>query len=427
MGLLSFLGSCVSAVGNYIDRTVSATVRVVREVASAALVFMGESGEAIIGGVKRVWNAVRPYVGVVRAALQAVAANASIHWIGVVAHALDRTLGALTMFERSPVAKVVEAALNWMIRKGKELKERAQRDAFIDVEAIEAAEAQMHGDALRLGMSSVPEELRHEIRTAAMFTDLYAVSGKLNELIDNEKVVKDFDLFLQVRAVQKLIKNLYQKVASAKDTQEISEDDHFLASVARDLIDGRTMLSPEQAARLDDILCKRTGQRLDVFVLEELVPVFRARHDALDKNWSIQNHKLAQISASAHLIDTSKRVAFDNKLSEEEEAHLASLKQEKSALEVSIEETRKKREFALACAGAAEGLVQMLEKSIEELSEEDLEFQRSEIEDICPLLRKCFDNPDAWDLLTSEQRSQLTEYALRHFEAMKRRIVTLQL
>ena len=426
MGLLSFISSVASAAGDFVGRTVSATVRMAREVASATLVFMGEFGEAIIGGVKQVWSAVRPYVGVVRAALQAVAANASIHWIGVVAHALDRTLGALTMFERSPVAQVVEAALNWMIRKGKELKERAQRDVFIDVDAIEAAEAQKHGDALRLGMSSVPEELRHEIRTAAMFTDLYAVSGKLNEIIENEKVVKNFDLFLQVRAVQKLIKNLYQKVASAKDTQEISEDDHFVASIARDLIDDRTELSPDQAARLDDILCKRTGQRLDVFVLEELVPVFKARHDELDKQWSIQNQRLAQTSASAHLIETSKVFAFDNKLSEEEEAHLINLKKEQSALEIAIEETRKKREFSLACAGAAEGLVQMLENSTEELSEHDLAFQKSEIEGISPLLRKCFDNPDAWSVLSSEQRTLLTEYALRHFETMKRRIVTLQ-
>lgn len=427
MGVLSFLGRFLSSAVDFVDRTIDAGIRVARDFASSALIFMAESGEAIIGGVKRVWKAVSPYVGVVRAALKIVAANASIHWIGVVAQALDRTLGALTTFERSPVRRVVEEALNWMIRKGKELKDRAQNHVFSDINVTEAAEARRLGDALRLGMSSTPEELQHEIRTAVMFTDLYAVSGRLNELIESDNVVKNLDLFLQVRAVQKLIKNLYQKVASARDTQEVSEEDHFLASIAHNLIDDQTELSPDQATRLDEILCKRTGQRLDLFVLEELVPVFKARHDELDKLWSVQSQNLAQANASAHLLETSKILDIENRLSEEDETRLINLKEEQLTLEFSIEETRKKREFALVCAGAAEGLIQMLESNAEELSERDLAFQNSEIEGISPLLRKCFHNPDAWDFLASEERSLLLQYALRHFKAMEKRIRILSL
>lgn len=431
MGLLSAIGSFFSTAASVVGSVISAGARVVREVAGAALVFMGECGEAIIGGVKRVWNAARPYVTVVRAALRSVAAHASVHWIGAVAHGLDRTLAVLTAFDQSPVANAVDAFLNWMIRKGKEIKERAQRNAFVDVDVVEAAEAEDIGKDLRsglsqLGMSRIPEENLHEVRTAAMFTDLYSVSGRLNELLENTKVVKNFDFFLRVRAVQKLIKGVYQKVAAAKSASAISDDDHFLASTARELINRRTDLSAEQAARLDQILCERTGMRLDVFVLEELVPVFRARHDELDAQWTTYNSELSQAVARTDLLEIAKRDAFDNTLSKAEEVELTDLHAKGAALKAAMEDTRKKREFALACAGAAEGLVQLLERAINDLSEEDLAFQKSEVEYICPLLRKSFENPEAWNFFTREQQSRITEYALRHFEAMKHRIVTLQ-
>ncbi len=437
MGFLSSIGSFISGAASAIGAIASTAVhvvgtvaraagRVVREVAGAALVFMGECGEAIIGGVKRVWSAARPYVSLVRAALQSVAAHASVHWIGVVALGLDRTLDFLTRFERSPVAHAIEAVLNWMIRKGKEIKERAQHGDFVDANVTEAAEAEQHGETLRIGMSGLPEERQHELRTAAMFTDLYSVSGRLNELLENTKVVKNFDFFLRVRAVQKLIKGLYNKVAGAKETHAITDDDHFLASISRELINKRTELTPEEAARLDRILTERTGMRLDVFVLEELVPVFRARHGELDAQWNAYNTEHAEAGSRIDLLNAGKLMAYNSKLSDAEEVELTDLQAKVAALNVAMEETRKKREFALACAGAAEGLVQLLERPVESLTEEELIFQQSEVEYICPLLRKSFENPEAWNFFTRAQQTRLTEYALRHLEALKRRIVTLQ-
>ena len=426
MGFWTSVVSLTKAVIRTGAKVARAAVQTLREVSASALILMGEAGDAILDGAKKVWRVVSPHVNTVRTLLQVTARHAPWPWVASVAHALDITLAALTAFDRSPVARLVEAAVQWMIQKGKDLKQRAERDAFTDVDAKAVAEAETHGNTMRLAMKDAPAEVRQHLKTGAMFADIEVVAGKLNERIKNCEVSEtNFDFYLRIRATQKLLLRLVRNVNSAESDAEISEDDHFLAQVARELIKDDPSLTPEDAMRLDAVLLRTTGMRLDAFVLEELVPAFKARWEQLAKDLELLTHSAGEPLARQRVLEQSKAFAFDKRLSDVEQRELDELCESLPALEASLVELREKTSFTLVCAGAAEGLVQMLGQATEDASDEDLEYELEKMRLITGTLTQCYVDPDAWKNLPADVKGRMTRIAHIYWDAMGRRIQNL--
>lgn len=425
MGLLSSLGSFMRAVVDTASQITRTTMQAVREISATVLVWMGETGEVIIGGIKKVWRTVRPYVDHARRALVVIAQHSSMHWIATAAHGLERVLATLTAFEQSPVAHVIDQVLNWMIRKGKELKLRAEREAFTDVDATEVAEAEQSAAALRVVMTQVPVELHADLMPAAILAQMQAVSGKLNGILAGEIASENVEFYLQVRATQKLIRSLQDSVSRGGDAAYLA-DSYFLASIADELVNQKIDLSPENAARLDAIIFARTGMHFDAFVLEELVPVFAARSAEAQAEWDEQSRAVSKATGRMKVLENSKAYARDQRLQDSEQHELDLLAAEQLNMESELERLDVKRRFAEMCAGASEGLVKMLEQPLESMSADDVDFLHAEVAYIAPLLVRCFKDPDGWSRLNSEERERLVEYAVSYLDAMKARIIKLR-
>ena len=101
-----------------------------KEIAGKAIGWMAEKAEGFVNDVKKVWQAVKPYVTQIRVALLLAAKAVAVFfpWLSVALIWLEKVLGALTAFENSPIAKLIDAAIKWVIELAKRWQQSRQTE-----------------------------------------------------------------------------------------------------------------------------------------------------------------------------------------------------------------------------------------------------------------------------------------------------------
>ena len=415
----SWVGSAVSSVASTVSRGVSAAYSAAKDMAGQAVGWLAEKAGNFVDGVKKAWETVKPYVEQIRGILKfAAVATAGIPWLSGALSALDKGLGALTAFEKSPIAKKVQQAIEWAIKLAqrwqvhKKEKERGmgqeaqQEREYLNEEELE--QARLHQENLRFAEREVvsPEQ-QHQLELAAVFNDFEIASADLEKTI--KSAPENFEHYLRLRATQKLLVMSEKKFCLAKTVDDISADDIFLVRIASDLIKVNPELSKDAALRLDRVLTKIHGKKLLPFVFEELIASWAKRAEILAKQWAQDNKILSKDTTLYKYLLGAKEI--QSELSAEEIQQLAVLeatlpKQKEELISLATRQRDMER-----YVGAAEGLLQVLEKTPEQIEAEDRAYLLEEGTHIGKLLIDCAQTDTPFSKLDKEDQSLLTDYA----------------
>lgn len=415
MGLFSRLKSFASSA----VRTASSAWNTAKEWAGKAVGWMAEKAEGFVDGVKKAWDTVKPYVAAVRAALITAAGLAPLPWLKAALLGLEKLLGALTAFENSPIAKKVDAAIKWSIELAKRWEaRRKEREAAAQAEEVAAADdvldeaglaqARQHQETFRAAEREMTtEEGRHQMGLASAINDFEIAKADTAKAIAAGPA--DFEHYLRLRATQKLMNMADKQFRTAQSVGDLNADDLFLVRIATDLIKDNPELSSDAAVRLDRLLTQRYGKALQPFVFEELVASWAKRAEALETQWDRDNRALAKDSMLLKNLSLAKEV--QSELSAAEAAMLSELgtkvPEAKRKLDALAQDGRDIQRYV----GAAEGFLQLLEKTPEQIQEEDREFLLEDGPQVGKLLIECAERNIPFSELENDDKTLINDFA----------------
>lgn len=426
MGFWSSIGSAISSVGSTISRTVSSVGASVvsgikkgweaaKEVASNTVAWMADKAESFVGEVKEVWKKVRPFIEKhVRPYLKLAAAAVPWPWLKVAILTFEKVLDYIERFEDSSLAKKLDTAVKWAIKAARKLKE-----TYLSPKEMEEAEQRKRD--LKKAASVVPESDRHAIDLAALINDYAIVQTAIADIMESN-TIKDFEHYLRLRASQKLLKGTERVLSTATSIEEITADDIFLLQVGSSLLAENPELSDADAVKLDKIIHQRFRKKLIPFVFEEMVMAWGQNLQQLEGEWKAENTKLSRDEVIKRRMEVTKRLS---ELAPEEETILqeygVSLPKAKVKLEALGQKCREQRNYV----HAAEGFLQTLEKSAEELEAEGQEYLADEGSHVGMIIIDCAQNGKRWSDLSAEDRSLITDFANIFEKASKARAAQL--
>ena len=410
MGFFSSIGSAVSSVARGVAKAGRAVFERAREMAGKAIGWMAEKAEGFVDGAKNVWKAVKPYVEHIRVALKAAAVAVSIPWVKAALIGLEKSLGALTAFENSPIAKKIDAAIKWSIELAKRWQagRQEQKEQEDLLSEHELAEARRHQENMRFAEREVvaPEQ-RHQMELAAAINDYEIAKADLSQAVN--AAPENFEHYLRLRATQKLLSMADKKFRSAKSVDELSADDLFLVRIASDLIKANPELSSEAASRLDRVLSEKYGRKLTPFVFEELIASWGVRAKELGRQWSEVNRDYARESMLLKRLQLANKV--QNELSAEEAAELAKLETDVPARKQQLDDLATRQRDIERYVGAAEGFLQLLEKSEEQIEQEDRSYLIEEGATVGKLLVECAESDKPFSALSKDNQALIIDYS----------------
>lgn len=429
-GLKRFASSAVQAV--------SSAWNTAKEWAGKAVGWMAEKAEGFVDGVKKAWETVRPYIDKIRLGLKAAAAATPIPWLRAALVTLDKALGALTAFENSPIAKKVDAAIKWSIELAKrwqaaarereaaaraQQQEQEQAQAADDVlDADELDLAKRHQETFRFAEREMgSEEQRHQMALAAAINDFEIAKADTTRAIKAEPA--DFEHYLRLRASQKLLGMADAKFRAAQSVDDLSADDLFLVRIASDLIKDKPELSAEAAARLDRLLAERYGKALQPFVFEELVASWAKRAEALENQWGLANREHARNSMLLKNLGLAKEI--QNELSAEEATMFDELERKVPEDKLKLDALAQSQRDIQRYVGAAEGFLQLLEKTPAQLEEEDRDFLLEDGPRVGKLLIECAEQNVPFSELDAEDKALVNDFANAFRKESKNRMKDL--
>lgn len=417
---LDFGRSAVGFVGDAIDR--------VKEVAGEAIGWMATKAEGFVGTVKTAWHAVKPYVEQIRTVIRTAAAALPIPWLSSALTMLDAGLGALTAFENSPIAKKVDAAIKWAIALAKRWQEKraaALQEVDQGNERLNDNELQMakgHQETFRFAeREAATEDQQHQLEIAAAINDFEIAKTDLANAIDVEPT--DFEHYLRLRATQKLLNLADKKFRTAMSMDDLSVDDLFLVRIASDLIKDKPELSQQAAERLDRLLTERYGKKLTPFVFEELVACWSKRAETLGVEWDASNRQYAKNKMLLKRLTLAKKV--QQELSEEECAELVSLEKDVPLQKEELDAIATQQQDIETYVGAVEGFLQLLEKTCDQIKQENRGYLLEKGAEVGRLLIDCAKNDKPFSAFAPHEQSLITDFANIFQSESKRRMQDL--
>lgn len=409
----SFCSSCVSAVSSVassVYETVSDGISWAKEKVSQAVGYMAEKAEGFVGSIVDVWNTVKPYIKNIRTTLKVIGNHLPYPWMKTAIALLDAGLGHLEKMEESTLAKKLQIAINWTITTARKLK-----GLILTEEEME--EAKKHKEVFKKASAILPNEGRRAISTAEMLLDYSMVQKEIDSLLASEQF-SDFEHYLRLRATQKLLKSAEETFDTAENIDDIKEDDVFMLGVAAQLLAPTPTLNENDAIRLDSIVLNKFGKKLIPFVFEEMIIVWGVNLKVLEIEWAERNKSVSKEIVAHRKLETCKRVSG---LSEEEEVlyqkSSTALQKSKQELEEMANSKREMRNYVYA----AEGFLQVLEKSAEQLEEEDKLYLAEEGGHVGMIIIDCAQHGKKWVDLTSEEQSLVLDFANIFEDASKAR------
>ncbi|NPT37861.1 hypothetical protein [Paraburkholderia xenovorans] len=410
MGFWSRVGSFIGEAASTVKRAANAAWETAKDVASRAVGWMAEEAEKFVEDVKHTWQIVKPYVEHIRAGLRTAAAlTTEIPFLSAALLALDKGLGALTAFENSPIAKKVNEAIAWAIKLAQRWKKSTQGEQESErLSEEELRTAKRHQDDLRAAEREVDSEpLRHQMELASVINDFEIARTDLANAIDAAPA--NFEHYLRLRATQKLLGMADRTLRAAQTIDDISVDDIFLVRIASDLIKSNPELGKEAALRLDSLLQQRYGKKLTPFVFEELIASWAMRAEQLGKRWDEANRSFSKDKILLKRLTIARDI--QDELSEEETLELANLEKNVPLLKQQLDDVARQQRDIERYTGAAEGFLQLLEKTPEQIEQEDREYLIEDGALVGKILIDCAQNNVPFNELDSEQQALVNDYA----------------
>lgn len=409
MGFWSFCSSVASSIGSAVSTAASGALNIVsktwgaaKKIAGETIGWLADKAEGFVGKVKDVWNIAKPWVEKITPWVNKAADYIPWPWLKVAVKVLAKGLEHLARLDRSPVLKALEKGLEWAIKAS-----RVLRDNFLTPQ--EEIEAQKRQQELAEAMDLMDtEEQRQSVRFAALINDYILVQTRIQRVLE-ENAVKDFVHYLRLRATQKLLVAAEKKLSSAESLEEISDDDLFLMKIGSDLLAADPKISEEEIIRLDSIVRRRfSGKSLIPFVFEEMIRAWETKYQNMEAKWGLSNKEAAILKRKISELEVIMDVEA---LTQEQEGQLVEFRSELAVLgnylTCQAEENRALKSYV----HAAEGFLQVLEKTPEQFQLEDREYVLEEVSDVGMLLIECAQNNKPWSELSEEQQYMITDYA----------------
>lgn len=404
---VSGISSAASAVKDFASKAYDAA----KEVAGKAMGWMAEKADKFVDDVKKTWAVVKPYVETLRTGIRMAAKAVPIPWLKAVLMALDIGLGKLTDFEHSPVAKKLEQAIRWAAEMARKWQQRGKETEQEQEETLDEAalqEARRHQETFRFAeRESLSPEARHNVELAAAINDYEIAKADLARVLAGEPA--DFEHYLRLRATQKLLVMADKQFRAASSLDDLSVDDLFLVRIASDLIKPNPELNEVAAERLDRLLAERYGKALQPFVFEEMVAAWVKRADVLASQWQIDNKNYAKEVMLLRRLEIAKRI--QEELAPDEEQALKDLSDSVPKAKQELDELAAKEHDIRRYVGAAEGFLQLMEKSREQILSEDREYLIDEGGDVGKILIRCAEQDVPFASLDKDEQALVRAYA----------------
>lgn len=402
MGFFSSIGGFVSSAWSTAKSIASSTWNSAKSIASKTVGWLADKAENFIGAVKDTWVLVKPFIEKITPWVDSAADLIPWPWLKIAVKTVARGLQALLMLENSPVLKKVEAALEWAIKVARKL-----RDTFLtETEEEEAIRRQQDLDKAMSTMET--EEQRQSVRFAAIINDYILIQTRIQKILERDNV-DNFEHYLRLRATQKLLREAERTLQAAETMEEITPDDLFLMKTGQKLIAKNPELTDAEMDQLNEVIGRRfSGKTLLPFVFEELIRAWETKRQNMEAKWDRLNKNCSVLGQKINKLEVKMKI---EQLSSAEETELANLKNDLANAthrsNVQAEDNRAMKSYV----DAAEGFLQFLEKSPEQLEAEGLDFLVYEIEDIGMLIIDCAQNNKQWSQLTEDEKTLITDYA----------------
>ena len=426
MGFFSGLVSAVKSVGSAISDRVKAVGKAVgsavkkvydtaKETAEKAVGWLAEKGDKIVQSTKKVWNGVKKTVRNA-AIVTKVAAMVFPHpaLVGV-ATILEKVHRGVMVVDRALATKIFPAAER-AVEMAKAIHAKNQAKKLSKQEEKAILEDQ---EVLRRSYNIVQtEQEKASLRYSLLVNDYMLVQNRIDQIIEQDDV-KDFEHYLRLRATQKLLKSAEQSIAQAKEATQLKDDDVFLMKVANDLLDENPQLSDQDAVRLDELIKRRyAGKPLLPFVFEEMIAAWEVRYQNMEATWKQLNAKNATVKREIMSLESKMMI---EPLTPAEEVHLVELKNDLKISAHQLKEQAEENRAMQSYVHAAEGFLQVLEKSAEEFVAEDRDYLLEDSSTVGMLIIDCAQNGKRWSELSDEEQSLITDYANIFAEDAKNR------
>lgn len=413
MGFFSKVGSFVKKAAGAVVSGAKKVWEKTKEVAVNAVVWMAEKAERFVGQIKKVVENIKPFIQEkLRPFLKvaAVAVAVPFPWLSAAILKFDVVLGKIAEFSESKLVQKVERALQWVIDAAKQIKERLLQPQEIE-EAYERREVLQEAKETLRGAD------RNLVEVAELINNFVIIRSVIDKALEDNNV-KDFEHYLRLRAAQKLMAGAEQTIVSAKSFENITEDDVFLLKVGANLIASNPQLSDEDAIRLDELICIKFGKKLIPFVFEEMIVAWNQNLNVMEKDWKQKNQQLSKNEVLRRRISMAKKLS---EISAEEERILTDLDVNVPAMKADLNALGKRTREMRNYVYAAEGFIQVLEKTAEELEAEDRSYLAEDGGRVGMIIIDCAQHGKPWEDLSEEEKDLIIDYANIFEEASQQR------
>lgn len=393
---MGWFSSLVSKATDFVSNVVSKG----KAIASRAVEWLATKAETFVGKVKQVYAAAKPYIAQMRIGLTVLAEVAPWPWLQKGALALERALAFLENLENHPLTRKLKAAIEWLIAQAKDLHAR-------NLNEQEIQEAEARSADLARAVETVPMAERSTVRAAALINDYLLIKAKTARLV-NSGDFSDFEHYLRVRAVQRLLQVFEQQMTELQSAEAVNEDPLFIIQVGNVLIDPHATLSDAQVTRLDAMMVQHFGKPVVPFVFEQMVAAWSLEVQTLEASWTTLNKAVAKDRVLKRRLELEAEL---DTLPAEEAVMLSTLRvtlpQDEAVLSEQGDALRAKRNYIFA----AEGLLQLLEKSPEQLQADGQQFLAEYGAEVGTLIIQCAQNDVKWQALEEDQQRLIIDFA----------------
>lgn len=379
----------------------------VKSVASKVVDTCVEWGGKVVDTVKNVYKAVKPYIKHAKEIVKVVGntLGAKFPWVKAAADIIAKGLEFLEKIEDSPLVKRISKDIEWALKTLEKIKETF----FNKSEEKEAMRRQK--DLQRAYDAMETEEQRRSIRFAMLINDYVLLRSRIEDALNKFESSNstNFEHYLRLRATQKLLKITERRLNRAKDLTEIESDDLFLIQTGAELLVEHPNLSTEELQCLDRIIQRRfDGKTLLPFVFEELLFSWGIKLEEMEEKRKILNSEIVKLKREFKQLEIKQKV---EELSTIELAKSVVLREEIKEVKYELKEQEGKNRAMQNYIYAAEGFLQVLEKTEEQWIEDGREYIIEDSKEIGMLLIQCVERGLHWDELELEQQSLIRDFA----------------
>lgn len=398
---MGWFSSVCSFVSSAVSSVASAVYNGAKKVAHEAISWIANKGEGLIKTVKETWTKVKPYLQAISPFLKKAAAAVPHPWLKGALLAIDAGITSLLALENSPILKKLERGAQWVIQLAKRLDQQLSAQ-----EEAEAREHQRSFDEAKAAAQGSAHANTFDV--AAMLNELMLVKTGIANLVNDGKVVEDMEHYLRLRATQKLMRTVEDKLTVVTKLEDISSDDIFLVKLGASLLSENPNMSETDAERLDGIVMERFGTKLTPFVFEEMSKMWQLDLTEDERQWKRMVPVLNKAKAKLKSLQFEAKVS---ELSVEDQAALAHLETELPGQLQANDDLMKRNVERESYISATEGFLQLLEKSPEQLRAADQEYLMTQGQQVGLLLIECAQAGTRWERLLPEQQALIADFA----------------